>query len=86
MILNFCAQTRRKLQMFIILYSNLKMRIGEEECIVLKISRLRLSREIFQPITVEITFFRTRIPCIILSVLDKTRNSKVSTDELYPDI
>lgn len=57
MILNFCAQTRRKLQMFIILYFNLKMRIGEEECIVLKISRLRLSREIFQPITVEITFF-----------------------------
>lgn len=43
--------------MCIILYFNLKMRIGEEECIVLKISRLRLSREIFQPITVEITFF-----------------------------
>ena len=86
MILNFCAQTRRKLQMFIILYFNLKMRISKEECIVLKISRLRLSREIFQPITVEITFFLTRIPCIILSVLDTTRNGKVSTDELRPDI
>ena len=86
MLLNFSAHTRRKLQMFIILYFNLKMRISKEECIVLKISRLRLSREIFQPITVEITFFLTRIPCIILSVLDTTRNGKVSTDELRPDI